>query len=347
MTRSRDVSDVQKNLGGAVAPFVAGKNRIINGDFGVWARGTSFSFNNASAYTADRWFAGCSNAVTVSQQAFTAGTAPVAGYESTYFARFNRTSRPTIYDDYFLQRIEDVRTFAGQTITFSFWAKSPTNGTILSGAYVEQWFGSGGSSSVYVNTSGNLTLTTSWQRFSTTMTMPSIAGKTIGAGSFVAINFAMANSLGTSATYDIWGVQVEAANVVTPFTTASNTIGGELALCQRYYTTSIPTGYTITDFSGMNPGSSSAVGWCSPGSSNDIFTTIQYPVPMRSTPTFNIYSAGNRTSGSVRDAVNGSDLAVSNYSIQTGNNKGFNYMSGFTATTGRPYSFQWVASAEL
>jgi hypothetical protein len=235
MTRSRDLSNDQANLGGAVAPFVAGKNKIINGDFGVWQRGTSFSFNNASAYTADRWYAGCSNAVTVSQQAFTAGTAPVAGYESTYFVRFNRTSRPTIYDDYFLQRIEDVRTFAGQTITFSFWAKTNSGTTTLSGAYVEQWFGSGGSSNVYVNTSGALTLTTTWQRFSTTMTMPSIAGKTIGAGSFVAINFAMANSLGTSAVYDIWGVQVEAANVPTPFTTASGSIGGELALCQRYY----------------------------------------------------------------------------------------------------------------
>jgi len=235
MTRARDVADTQDNSGGAVAPFVSGKNRVINADFGIWTRGTSFSFNNQSAYTADRWYAGCSNVVTVSQQAFTAGTAPVAGYESTYFARFNRTSRPTIYDDYFLQRIEDVRTFAGQTITFSFWAKTNSGTTTLSGAYVEQWFGSGGSSSVYVNTSGPLTLTTTWQRFSTTMTMPSIAGKTIGTGSFVAINFAMANSLGTSAAYDIWGVQVEAANVATPFTLAGGGFpGAELALCQRY-----------------------------------------------------------------------------------------------------------------
>jgi hypothetical protein len=68
---------------------------------------------------------------------------------------------------------------------------------------------------------------------------------------------------------------------------------------------------------------------------------------MRSAPTFNIYSAGNRTSGSMRDNVTGSDITVSNYTIQAGNNKGFNYMSGMSATSGRPYGFQWTASAEL
>ena len=31
MSRARDVADIQYNLGGAVPPFVAGKNKIING----------------------------------------------------------------------------------------------------------------------------------------------------------------------------------------------------------------------------------------------------------------------------------------------------------------------------
>ena len=84
MSRSQLTSTVEQNTGGAVSPYVAGKNAIINGDFGVWQRGTSFDFSSVSGYTADRWgltwnVSGATR--TISQQAFTPGTAPVAGYE--------------------------------------------------------------------------------------------------------------------------------------------------------------------------------------------------------------------------------------------------------------------------
>ncbi len=35
MSRSRNVADTQDNNGGAVPPFAAGKNKIINGDFNI------------------------------------------------------------------------------------------------------------------------------------------------------------------------------------------------------------------------------------------------------------------------------------------------------------------------
>ena len=43
MSRAQLTSTVEQNTGGAVSPYVAGKNKIINGDFGIWQRGTSFS----------------------------------------------------------------------------------------------------------------------------------------------------------------------------------------------------------------------------------------------------------------------------------------------------------------
>jgi hypothetical protein len=331
---------------------IAGKNKIINGDFSIWQRGTSFTPSaGVATYTADRWRSVVNSGTTISRQAFTPGTAPVAGYEGQFYLNATITGNNQNYEH--VQYIENARTFAGQTVTLSFWARS-TVGAQPMGVALYQHFGTGGSPSSLnpvSNTSGTnpFTPTSSWVRYVYTFDVPLVSGKTFGTNndSYLWVRIGQYTTTATNTSIDYWGVQLEAGSVATAFTTATGTIQGELAACQRYYTTSIPTGFTVTDFSGMNPGSSSAIGWCSPGSSNDIFTTIQYPVPMRATPTFVIYSAGNRTVGSVRDAVTGSDIAVSNYSVQAGNNKGFNYMAGFTATTGRPYSFQWTASAEL
>ena len=49
--------------------FAAGKNKVINGDFGIWQRGTSFSSING-IYTADRWIGATNKTVTISQQTF-------------------------------------------------------------------------------------------------------------------------------------------------------------------------------------------------------------------------------------------------------------------------------------
>jgi hypothetical protein len=241
MTRSRDVADTQENLGGAVPPFVAGKNKVINGDFGVWQRGTSFS-NPASdtGFTSDRFYSvwnGTGATATISQQTFTPGTAPVTGYEGTYFLRYNVSAVGTgnVYR-YITTSIEDVRTFAGQTVTFSFWAKASTN-TSIQNMQIDQNFGSGGSAINYnAFNNGAITsfsLTTSWQRFTVTGQMVSVAGKTIGTGSYLRVFLALpANA---TFTIDTWGWQLESGSVATPFTTASGSIGGELALCQRYY----------------------------------------------------------------------------------------------------------------
>jgi hypothetical protein len=210
------------------AQFVAGKNKMINGDFGVWQRGTSFS-NPNNVYTADRWVAGTDATCTVSQQTFTPGTAPVAGYEGTYFYRAAKSAGGTYFQAN--QKIEDVRAFAGQSITVSFWAKAGAGLTL--GVQGYQNFGSGGSSQVTALDT-TVTLTTSWVRYSVSATLPSISGKTIGTSSYLMLPYFIYSS-SSAATIDIWGVQVEAGSVATPFTTATGTIQGELAACYRYF----------------------------------------------------------------------------------------------------------------
>ena len=224
----------------------AGKNKIINGDFAINQRNFTTTTATGSGFIADRmaYDQDGSGTVTKTYSSFTAGTAPVAGYEAKNFGTIQTTgqSSAAVYT-YLVQNIEDVRTFAGQTVTFSFWAKA-ASGTPKISLENRQNFGSGGSAAVNTNF-GVVTLTTSWARYSVTATVPSVSGKTIGAGSYTRFTMwlsagtdytARTNSIGIQTnTFDIWGVQAEYGSVATPFQTATGTLQGEIAACQRYY----------------------------------------------------------------------------------------------------------------
>jgi hypothetical protein len=280
MTRSRDVADTQDNLGGAVAPFVAGKNKIINGDFGVWQRGT-FGFSFGAAFNADRWQfyrdgSGATEAIT--RQTFTPGTAPVSGYEGQYFWRYAATVAGTGGTERSLYtKMEDVTTFAGQTVTLSFWAKADATRTVS--LALAQNFGSGGSATVTTSLTSQ-SVTTSWVRYSVSVAVPSISGKTVGTSSYLQLT--MGFPVNVTETIDIWGVQVEAGSVATAFSTATGTIQGELAACQRYYQNDQSAG----------SGSFYPTGYLMQGTaSNRIVCNIFFPVQMRTQPTITLSSA--------------------------------------------------------
>jgi hypothetical protein len=114
-------------------------------------------------------------------------------------------------------------------VSVSFWAKAASSLSLQ--PYLEQNFGSGGSGSTFAAGTA-ASVTTSWQRFTATIPAASISGKTIGTSSFLNFYF-LTSTLNTN--IDIWGVQLEAGSVATAFQTASGSLQGELALCQRYY----------------------------------------------------------------------------------------------------------------
>lgn len=255
--------------------FVAGKNKIINGNFANWQRSTSASVTADAAYLAPDRFATYYNSggatTTWSRQTFTPGTAPVAGYEGNYFSRIAATSGSGSTEIGLFQKIEDVQTFAGQTATFSFWAKGDSARTAQ--ILVYQQFGTGGSGGVLVNNS-SFNLTTSWTRFTFTMSIPSISGKTIGTGSFLSayVVLATGNASG-SPVLDTWGWQLEAGSIATAFQTATGTIQGELAACQRYYwRATAQTNY-------------SNIGWGLGVTTATVQLVMNSPVQMRTVPT--------------------------------------------------------------
>jgi hypothetical protein len=226
----------------------AGKNKFINGDFSINQRGFTTTTTSA-VYIFDRFNTRANEGTTTfSAETFTTGAAPVAGYEFKNFLQIVSTGQTgTFSRSAFTQPIESVRTFAGQTATISFWAKA-VSGTPSVACYASQDFGTGGSPSVSVDTAGQkLAITTSWARYSFTFAIPSISGKTLGTNNNDNLRFflftsagsdwaAVTDSLGIqSTTIQFAGLQVEAGDFATPFQTASGSIQGELALCQRYY----------------------------------------------------------------------------------------------------------------
>ncbi len=220
------------------------RNKIINGNFDIWQRATS---QTTDGYASDdRWANGnVGTTKTHSRQAFTVGQTDVPG-NPKYFSRtvVNSVGGAGNYCIK-LQRIEGVSTLAGKTATLSFYAKADANKNIA--VEFMQNFGSGGTPSAAVNGIGVTTipLTTAWQKFTVTIDIPSISGKTLGTDNNDSLrlgfwfdagsNFnVQTNSLGQqSGTFDIAQVQLEEGSVATPF--EDRPIVLELSLCQRYY----------------------------------------------------------------------------------------------------------------
>jgi len=310
--------------------YTAGKNKIINGDFRINQR--AFTSNTADGdYNFDRFAQlNSGGTVTVTPQVFTLGAAPVAGYEGTNFVRIVSASQSTSTNyAALIQRIESVRTFAGQTVTASFWAKAST-GTPNIGVSFEQGFGTGGSpSSIVVTSITKQTISTSWVRYSFTTTLPSIAGKTLGTNFDGNLNLLIFTSCGTGVTgystdvglqnitAEIWGVQVEAGSVATAFQTATGTLQGELAACQRYYwrndSATASTNYH-TFASGFN------------SSTSRLYGLTTFPTIMRIAPTATYLAAANYNTY-VANAL----TAVSGFTLDTANVN--NITVGFNVAT--------------
>jgi hypothetical protein len=309
------------------------RNVLINGDFRIWQRGTSFS---SAGYTADRWaIVGASGqTVSVTQQAFTAGNA-IVGQEPTFYARAAWSGTPS-GTFWFTQRVEDVRTCAGQQVVLSFWAKASSSTSVFTPT-IEQNFGTGGSG-VVTTTSSAITLTTSWQRFVVVFNIPSISGKTIGTNSYLDVRPLHGGSTVNGITIDIWGVQLEQNYQPTPF--EQRPYGVELALCQRY----------CAKWGGASSYDSIGTGTCY--SSTIIPIRVPYPVQMRAAPssvTFNNIRVGDTvnliagTSASINTFETGDKMAHVDIGIASGGVQFRPYLLSINNNT----SGYFILSAEL
>ena len=221
------------------------KNYIINGNFDIWQRGLS---QTISGYGSDdRWHNGNNVSTKTHSQIACTDTERVLFNAS----KFSRTVVSSVVGagNFVGKRtsIEDVTKLAGKTITVSFWAKADSNKNI----WLEfiQSFGTGGSPSTPIDSiyGQAIALTSTWQKKTITLTLPSIVGKTLGTAgvhtSSTSLQFwfdvgsdniaRIPTGIQQSGTFDIAQVQLEEGSVATPF--ENRPFGLELSLCQRYY----------------------------------------------------------------------------------------------------------------
>jgi hypothetical protein len=202
------------------------RNKIINGNFNIWQRGTT---SISGGYLADRWAIRSPVSVggiqTVSRQPFPVGQTEVPG-NPKYFHRINAVNATS--NTYMYQRIEDVATLSGNLAILSFYARYSIPQQLS--ASLIQGFGSGGSPSNSF-AGFNFTPTTSWKEFAFPVLVPGIAGKTIGANNYLQLQIGTVGIV--NGDLDFAQVQLEEGSVATLF--EQRHIQQELALCQRYY----------------------------------------------------------------------------------------------------------------
>jgi len=236
MTKARDLADLgnKTSLDEINDAYDAGalsnRNLIINGSMAISQRSTSVSSQTATGYkTVDRIRVnGSGGTYNQSQQTVTVGGETGLPVQFTKFLRHECTAGN---DNHILMnRTEDVSKFVG-TMKLSFYAKG--SGADVLAVKFHQAFGSSGSADVYTSAQ-SFTVTSTWQRFEFDIVMPSITGKTVGAGNFGSVLFGQDSSTSTAAwTLDITGLQWEHGDTATPFEHRS--YGDELLACKRYF----------------------------------------------------------------------------------------------------------------
>jgi hypothetical protein len=241
----------------------AGKNRLINGLFDIWQRGTSSTTTNNYG-SADRWVQyAISGTGTFSQDA------SVIPSGSRYSMKFvaSATAQPSI-----IQVVETMNTIplAGQTVTLSAFVANSTSANMdfilgYSTTVDEAWTGT---YTTITSTAGSNTLTgitTTLSRRSLTFAIPSTA-KTLR------VWIRTTATIASAATVNWGGVMLEVGSVATPLVRNGSTIQAELSACQRYYYRVQPT--TNARF---------GIGMAKTTSIAD--AVIPYPVTMRIAPT--------------------------------------------------------------
>lgn len=298
------------------------KNAIINGDFNIWQRGTTFSSIADSAYSSDRWVYQKAGAMVhdISRSTDVPTLAQAKRlFNYSLLADCTTADTSIAAGDYALirQKIEGYNflPLAQKIITFSFWVKATKTGiycvfasnSVPDRSYVGEYT---------INT------TSTWEYKTVTLAASPSAGTwdyTNGVGLNIGFCLAAGSTFQTTAgawqtgnfhatsnqvnacdnasnDFRIVGVQLEVGSVATSF--EQKTFNEQLFLCQRYYEKNL----------------NSDTGGLGNALVNPAFTTSsigggKFKVEKRAAPTI-VISSRNNTNGKVSSAASGADVGT-------------------------------------
>lgn len=340
----------RQNADTALGARFIGRNVLINGDFRIPQRGTSFPLAATARYSLDCWFLWGAGSQIGGNQQNADGTALPGTLQNRPRNAFQVTVASVAGANNFAllqQRIEDVRTLSGGKVTFSGWMWADSARTISVNFY--QLFGStGASATVKVNAQKISLPSQVWTYVTLTFDLPSVAGKTITANNTLWLNIWLDAGAGSDAAPDAGGIgqkpgtywfsqlQLEAGTVATTFEHRPDAT--EFVLCRRYYRKS----YLQSDA----PGTYTNAGRFTAGNGANTNQINRFCVlmgdPMRAPPSVVIYGAPSGTPGVVSQADGSNITAV----VEAIGDASFNV--GWNNTNGQWGGwFQWTADAGL
>jgi hypothetical protein len=346
-----------------IADLFSNKNAIINGDFNIWQRGTSFASALNTIYTADHWRYGKSGSMI--QDIIRSTDVPTVAQSGRLF-NYSLLADVTTDDNSISasdiaileQRVEGYYwlPLAQKEVTLSFWVKSTKTGIFC--AALQNNPSSTDRSCVKEYT---INASDTWEYKTLTFPASPVAGNwnytnsvgvavifTIAAGSnyqttpdtyqngFYVATVNQVNACdNASNNFRLCGIQLESGSVATPFEQRS--FQHELMLCQRYFEKS----YDVD----IAPGDTSGNGKITVRAISSVYDgRVFFAVPKRTTPSVTLYNPTTGTAGQIRNDSASTNLTGVPEFINS-RSFGFNAASG--VSNADRVATHYIASAEL
>jgi hypothetical protein len=330
-------------------------NLLINGNFDLWQRGTTFSVpwdhpDSATIYTApnvklaDRWYlhdtqargAGATGSITVYREQFSDN--------STFssFAKYYLTIQNQITDieggfSYIENKQEDSRKFAGVPLTLTFYAKSlnGVTGITMSCYYRQAISPESIETGVEFST---LDIQPQWTFYSLELTPINSNFSGISGDHYFSIGF----KTNPNTNLSIASVFLQESKSDT-YTYLITDPEEEKKRQEKYYKTSYPIGFTAGSVTLVNGNDLSSISIITnPNYSNN----YKFEVPMRKTPVISVYSPNSGTQNDGYNKTAGKDMRL------TSGTKGWNQAVRFSptgaqtiTTSGNTYGIQFNISS--